>query len=245
MRSFNSRMLFITGALLVAPLGLAAQAPRPAFAPGFPGRAIRMRLHRGLKRHWLMLLHSPRLRAKLQLTPAQISQLRGIGFAARKSAIQTHAQIALARLDLRQALAAHQATLPALNQKLEAIGRLRTRARIARADALWKARAVLTPAQRQIIHHLLARQRMRMLRIRRMMWMRRRWGHSMPPAAWHHPQPGPKGQQSENRSPGARAAIQLSALALPSLPPDWRPVQPVFISWMAQVPLAPPPAPVS
>ena len=245
MRTIQSRMLLFTSALLLWPLGLAAQAPRPAFGPGFAGRAMKMRAHRGLERHWLMLLHAPWLRAKLQLTPAQISQLRSIGFAARRSAIQLRAKIALSRLDLRQAFAAHQATLEAMNQKLEAIGQLRTQARIARADALWKARAVLTPAQRQLIHRFLARQRMRMLRMRRMMWLRRHWGHPMPPAAWHHPQPRPKQQQSEYRVPAARAAIHLSALALPSLPPDWRPVQPTFISWTAQVPLAPPPAPVS
>ncbi len=245
MRTLQSRMLLLISALLLGPLGLAAQAPRPAFAPGMPGPAMRIRVQRKLQRHWLMLLHSPRLRAKLQLTPAQIGQLRSIGFAARRSGIQLHAKIALARLDLRQAFASHQASLEAMNQKLEAIGQLRTQARIARADALWKARAVLTPAQRQLVHRFLARQRMRILRMRRMMWMRRRWGRPMPPAAWHHPRPRPQGKQSEYRVPAPGAAIQLSALNLPSLPPDWLPIQPVFMSWTAQVPLAPPPAPVS
>lgn len=95
----------------------------------------------------LRMVENPRVRQILGLSDDQVARLRTIGVDAEKAAIQSHADMELRGIELRELLRADNPDHDAIMQKLDEINALRGKIAKQRVEALLSARGVLTPEQ--------------------------------------------------------------------------------------------------
>jgi hypothetical protein len=114
--------------------------------------------HPALERQ-LALLASDRARTYLGLEGAQVERLRQIAVQAEKANVRTRAEIAVRRIELREALRAEKPERAEILQKVGEISELRGQMMKADVEAILAAKAVLTPAQqRKLLFFLESRQ---------------------------------------------------------------------------------------
>ena len=108
----------------------------------------------------LALLDNSRLRTALNLTDAQVSQLRKIVVGAEESSIKTHADLAVAGIELRELLRQDKPDNAAVMGKVSQIAQLRDALMKRQVEALLAAKGVLTPEQQKMIRQFIARRAM-------------------------------------------------------------------------------------
>ena len=97
--------------------------------------------------HLLRMADNPRVRMSLGLTDDQVARLHKIGVDTEKASIQTHADLELRHIELRELLRADNPDRDAIMQKLDAVNVLRGKMDKQRVETLLSARSVLTPEQ--------------------------------------------------------------------------------------------------
>jgi Spy/CpxP family protein refolding chaperone len=97
--------------------------------------------------HLLRMAENPHVRMFLGLTDEQVGRLHKIGVEAEKSAIQTHADLELRHVELRELLRAENPDRDAIMQKLDEVNALRGKMEKQQVETLLSARSVLTPEQ--------------------------------------------------------------------------------------------------
>jgi Spy/CpxP family protein refolding chaperone len=97
--------------------------------------------------HLLRMAENPRVRIFLGLTDEQVGRLHKIGVEAEKSSIQTHADLELRHVELRELLRAENPDHDAIMQKLDEVNALRGKMEKQQVETLLSARSVLTPEQ--------------------------------------------------------------------------------------------------
>jgi Spy/CpxP family protein refolding chaperone len=127
---------------------------RFAGGPGqFDGRADR---RDGWQRHrprdfgggqFLHLAESPRVRQYLGLSDEQVERLHKIGVEAEKASVQTHADLELRHIELRELLRGDNPDHDAIMQKIDQVNALRGKMEKQRVETMLSARSVLTPEQ--------------------------------------------------------------------------------------------------
>ena len=87
--------------------------------------------------------------ARLDLTDAQKKQLADVREKQQRKAIQSRADLDVARLDLRKAMKAETPNAAAINTQIDKVSKLRADAQKSRVAAFLEARALLTPEQQK------------------------------------------------------------------------------------------------
>ena len=118
---------------VVATAGIALAAPGAGRRGGGPDRAGRLSA-------W---------RQELGLSDDQVSQLQKLGSEGRRLAIRRHADVALARLNLREAMQKTPADEKLVQARTKELSDLRAANLRARVDARLAMREILTPEQLQ------------------------------------------------------------------------------------------------
>ena len=98
----------------------------------------------GPMRHRMMMSF-----ARLDLTDAQKKQLADVHEKQQRKAIQSRADMDLARLDMRKAMQAETPNAAAINAQIDKISKLRADAQKSRVAAFLEARSLLTPEQQK------------------------------------------------------------------------------------------------
>ncbi len=129
------------------------------------------------------------LQRELGLSDEQATQLRGIWGEGRKAAIRRHADLAIARMDLEEALEAPTVDEKLVASRVRAVSDLQAAAIKARVDQRLALRKVLTPEQQQKMRSMRGRLRdVRQTTPRRR--TPRRMGGAQPPDAAPPDAPG-------------------------------------------------------
>jgi Spy/CpxP family protein refolding chaperone len=97
--------------------------------------------------HLFRMAENPRVRMFLGLTDEQVGRLHKIGVEAEKASIQTHADLELGHIELRELLRADNPDHDAIMQKLDEVNALRGKMEKQQVETLLSARSVLTPEQ--------------------------------------------------------------------------------------------------
>jgi Spy/CpxP family protein refolding chaperone len=97
--------------------------------------------------HLLRMAENPRVRMFLGLTDEQVGRLHKIGVEAEKASIQTHADLELHHIELRELLRAENPDHDAIMQKIDEVNALRGKMEKQQVETLLTARSVLTPDQ--------------------------------------------------------------------------------------------------
>ncbi len=122
---------------------------RGSHGEGFRRHGMRVhfsrRSHRGMRR----MRHLGRMKETLGLTDDQVIKIKDIFTEARKKRIKTKAGIRVSRIEMRQLMRQEKIDRAAIDQKIQAISRLRTQAMRQRVDARLKVHSLLTPEQRK------------------------------------------------------------------------------------------------
>lgn len=92
--------------------------------------------------------HLARMQEALGLTEEQAGKMRELMLVARKNAIVLHAELRVAKLNLRDTMTRPEVDQAAVNQYVQQIGDTRQKLLRQRVDALVQAHALLTPEQR-------------------------------------------------------------------------------------------------
>jgi Spy/CpxP family protein refolding chaperone len=87
--------------------------------------------------------------ARLDLTDAQKKQLAEVHEKQQRKAIQSRADLDVARLDMRKAMRAETPNAASINAQIDKISKLRADAQKSRVAAFLEARALLTPEQQK------------------------------------------------------------------------------------------------
>jgi Spy/CpxP family protein refolding chaperone len=103
----------------------------------------------------LALLDNSRVRAALNLTDAQASQLRKIIVGMEESSIKTQADVAVAGIELRELLREDKPDHEAVMNKVSQIAQLRAQLMKQHVEALLAAKDVLTPEQQKMIRQFI------------------------------------------------------------------------------------------
>lgn len=106
---------------------------------------------RGMHRQFLLarLVHDPSMRERLGITPEQAQKIQTQTFNFQKTEINTGADLAVKRLELRQLLSADTPNRSAIDQKLSEISAAQLAQEKAAVDFQLDMRTALTPDQRQ------------------------------------------------------------------------------------------------
>ncbi len=97
--------------------------------------------------HLLRMAENPRVRMILGLTDEQVGRIHAIGVDAEKASIQSHADLELRHVELRELLRAENPDHDAIMQKLDELNAARGKMEKQNVETLLSARAVLTPEQ--------------------------------------------------------------------------------------------------
>ncbi len=143
--------------------------------------------------HMLAMLDNDRVKAYLNLSDPQAQQLRQIIVNNEKSGVQTHAQLTVRGIELRELLRADQPDSDAVMKKVQEISDLRGQEMKQHIQALLDAGKVLTPEQRKKIRQFIENREAFGMRARtfgehRGFTTRPHEGPGMPPAP--RPRPG-------------------------------------------------------
>ncbi|MBI3002310.1 MAG: hypothetical protein HYY54_01525 [candidate division NC10 bacterium] len=138
--------LLVVSLALLAPLALAHQGPGGMGMMG-GGMMRGMGGERGFGHEGPLLSLMLDLKEPLGLSLQQVKTLRDLRTAFEKEAIQRGAEIRLAELELREALAQETVDLGRTEALVKKIAGLRADLRIARLRAIEKGKGVLTPEQ--------------------------------------------------------------------------------------------------
>ncbi len=96
----------------------------------------------------------PMLASELDLTPEQIQKMQASSEAQQRKAIQTRADIQIARLDLRKMMQADKPDAKAIEAQIDRIAGLRAGLEKSRVNAMLEFRATLTPDQQKKLRDL-------------------------------------------------------------------------------------------
>jgi len=97
---------------------------------------------------------------KLKLTEQQQSDLRTVRADMQKAMVKIQSDIKIARIDLREMIAADKPDRPAIEKKVKDISALQTTAKLALVDHLFKVNAMLTPEQQKTFKQEMGRRLM-------------------------------------------------------------------------------------
>ena len=154
MKTTGKWMLLALTPVLAAGLtaGSAFADGRGSHGEGFRRHGMRAHFsrgsHSGMKRMRRMR-HLGRMKETLGLTDDQVIKIKDIFTEARKKRIKTKAGIRVARIEMRQLMRQEKIDRAAIDQKIQAISRLRTQTMRQRVDARLKVHSLLTPEQRK------------------------------------------------------------------------------------------------
>jgi len=95
-----------------------------------------------------MAMWGPQLAERLKLTDEQRTRMRDIMDQQRRHAIQSRADLQIARLDLGKLMRADDPDASAIDAQIDKLARLRADLAKSRVASLMEAREVLTPEQR-------------------------------------------------------------------------------------------------
>jgi Spy/CpxP family protein refolding chaperone len=168
------KLLAVAGTLAVAGAVavVAAQERGPAGRPGRPDPAA--------------------IQAELGLSADQAAQLKKLRDEGRKQAIRQHADLAIARIELEEAMDAPSVDEKVVAARVKAVSDLEASSLKARTDERLAMRRLLTPEQQEKMRHLMRRGRMERAGARG----ERRMGHRGPQAA--RPPGGPWSDEIED-----------------------------------------------
>jgi Spy/CpxP family protein refolding chaperone len=142
----TNRVLVATGMVVFGSwAALATAQPTPPDGRGPRGGEMRERAHRR---------DGAALERQLGLSEEQAEQLRRLRAEERKLAIRRHADLAIARLDLDEALDAPTVDEKLVASRVRAVSDLQAAEVRARADRRLAVRKVLTPEQQQKLRQL-------------------------------------------------------------------------------------------
>ena len=125
---------------LVALLVLALGAGTLAYGQPNPQRGERERTRQRLEP----------LAERLNLSDEQKTQMHQIRIAHQKQQVQREAKVKLARIELKELMAADDPNRSAIEKKTKEISDLQYQAKLEMIDHLFKVRSILTPEQREI-----------------------------------------------------------------------------------------------
>ncbi|MDR5728023.1 MAG: periplasmic heavy metal sensor [Terriglobia bacterium] len=110
----------------------------------------------GMHRQFMLarLVSNPSMRERLGITPEQAQKIQSQTFNFQKTEINTGADLAVKRLELRQLLSAETPNRSAIDQKLSEISATRLAQEKAAVDFRLDMRTVLTPDQRQKLEQM-------------------------------------------------------------------------------------------
>jgi Spy/CpxP family protein refolding chaperone len=91
---------------------------------------------------------------ELDLTSQQRERIRDIHDRQRRNAIQARADLETAGLDLRKLMRDDTPDMRAINSQIDRIARMRAELRKSQVAAMFEARSVLTPSQREKLHDM-------------------------------------------------------------------------------------------
>jgi Spy/CpxP family protein refolding chaperone len=182
----RTRTVAVAGALLVAGVVLAAKAQELPGRPGGPWGP-------GAGGPWRSGGPDPAaLQAELGLSPEQAADLKKLRAEGRKQAIRQRADLAIARIELRELMDSPVVDQKAIDAKVKAISDLQAASLKARTERHLALRKLLTPEQQQKLKQM--RQRRRVERPGRAFRRGRGpQGPGMPPVP-----PGPGGPTPED-----------------------------------------------
>jgi Spy/CpxP family protein refolding chaperone len=95
----------------------------------------------------LRMAENPRVRQYLGLTDEQVGRLHKIGVDAQKASVQTHADLQLRHIELRELLRADSPDHDAIMKKIDEVSALQGKMAKQGVETLLSARSVLTPEQ--------------------------------------------------------------------------------------------------
>lgn len=100
------------------------------------------------------LVSNPSMRERLGITPEQAQKIQSQTFNFQKTEINTGAELAVKRLELRQLFSAEAPNRSAIDQKLSEISTVRLAQEKAAVDFRLDMRTALTPDQRQKLQQM-------------------------------------------------------------------------------------------